>query len=176
MIVFMDNPNLIPYLQSRFQKRNVAIFNLSSLYSGYIDATDLITKISPINNTGLPMPEFVNSIQFDIQYMNSIINTPELFYQLIRIVDISYEGNIVIVLVQRDPYRDAVMESLIKLIQQRYGYNCWIIEDQYDLDCIMESTFTPMGLMTLDQDIKLYDDLYKKGLAGPILNTGVNVE
>ena len=176
MIVFMDNPNMIPYVQSRFPRRNVIVINLSSLYSGYIDATDLITKIAPINNTGLSIPEFVNSVQFDVQYMYSVVNNPSLFYQLIRIVDFSYEGNIVIVLVQRDPYRDAIMESLIKLIQQRYGYNCWVVEDLEDIDCITESTFTPMGLMTLDQDIQAYDSMYKQGLVGPILNTNINVE
>ena len=176
MIVFMDEPNFIPWLHSQFPNRDVVVFNLSSLYSGYPDVSDLITKIAPINFTGLPMPEFVNSPQFDFQYMNSIINTPNLFSQLMKIVGCTYEGQTVVILVQRDPYRDAVMESIIKIIQQRYGYNCWIVEDVEDIGCLYEPTFTPMGLLTLDHDLKVFDDYVSKGVTNPVVNTNLNIE
>ena len=175
MIVFMDNPNHAELLRYKFPGRDPVILNLSSLYSGYIDATNLIAKISPINNTGLSMPDFVNSIEFDIQYASAVLNNPELFGSLINIMLRAYEGYLVCVLVQRDPYRDAVMESLIKLIQQRYSYNCWIIEEIDDIEVIFEQMLLPNGLLTLDEDIKQYNQMHTKGMIESIL-PNVNIE
>lgn len=175
MIVFMDNPSYAGLLRYKFPGRDPVILNLSSLYSGYINVTHLIAKISPINNTGMPMPEFVNSVEFDMQYASAVLNNPELFGSLINIMLRAYEGYLVCILVQRDPYRDAVMESLIKLIQQRYGYNCWIIEDPDDIEIMSEQMLLPNGLLTLDSDIRQYNQMYTKGLVGSIL-PDVNIE
>lgn len=175
MIVFMDNPDYSNLLCYKFSGREPVILNLSSLYSGYINISHLIAKISPINNTELPMPEFVNSVEFDMQYASAVLNTPELFGSLINIMLRAYEGYLVCILVQRDPYRDAVMESLIKLIQQRYGYNCWIVEECYDIDVISEQMLLPNGLLTLDADIKQYNQMYSKGMVEGIL-PDINIE
>lgn len=175
MIVFMDNPEYSQLLRYKCPGREPVILNLSSLYSGYINITHLITNISPINNTGLPMPEFVNSVEFDIQYASAVLNTPELFGSLINIMLRAYEGYLVCILVQRDPYRDAVMESLIKLIQQRYGYNCWIVEDVDDIEIISEQMLFADGLITLDADIKQFNQMYSKGMVDMIL-PNVNIE
>lgn len=169
MIVFMDNPCYAESLRYKFPGRDPVILNLSSLYSGYINITHLIAKISPINNTGLSMPEFVNSVEFDIQYASAVLSNSELFGSLINIMLRAYEGYLVCILVQRDPYRDAVMESLIKLIQQRYSYNCWIIEDNDDIDVISEQMLFPYGIIALDNDIKQYNQMYSKGMVESIL-------
>lgn len=175
MIVFIDNPKYIDAVQYKFSNRKIIVLNLSSLYSGYLNITNLLTKISPINNSGMQISDFVNSYEFDIQYASAIINDPELFESFINIMMRSYEGYIVCILVQRDPYRDAIMESLIKLIQQRYGYNCWIVEDIEDIDIISEQMFLPNGLLILDQDIKAYNEMYCKGLVKSIL-PNINIE
>ena len=159
MIIFIDNPGLISLIQGYFNKP-IMVYNLSSLYSGYIDCTDLLTNIAPINNTAMPLPEFVQSVDFDIQYSAMIMNNQILFVKLMMILSNSYEGAISIVLVQHDFYRDAIMESIIKFIQQRYGYNCWIIEDPDDIYCINEPHYTPMGLLNLDADLQRYDSLF----------------
>lgn len=175
MIIFMDNPIYASKVMYKFPGRSSVILNLSSLYSGYINITHLITDIAPINNTGLQMPDFVNSFEFDIQYASAILNNPVLFGSLINIMLRAYEGYVVCILVQRDPYRDAVMESLIKLIQQRYSYNCWLIEDPDDIDVITEEMFLPNGLVTLDEDIKCYNQLHSRGLVDAIL-PNINLE
>lgn len=162
MIVFIDNPNLIAQIQYQFN-RPVIVFNLSSLYSGYISLTDLCTKIAPINNTGMPLSEFVQSVNFDLQYFSAITNDPNLFCKLLQIMSATYEGFIAIVLVQRDPYRDAILESLIKLIQQRYGLTTWVVEDLEDISCIKECSFTPYGLLTLIEDLKFFDQVNTNG-------------
>ena len=52
------------------------------------------------------------------------------------------------------------MESLIKLIQQRYGYNSWIVDSIEDIDSCKESTYTPEGLLTIEEDIKKYKSIF----------------
>lgn len=158
MIIYIDNPELIQHIQYQFN-RPTMVFNLSSLYSGFIDLTDLCTQIAPINNTGMIIPEFVQSIDFDIQYASAVINDPNLFCKLLMILSATYEGSIAIVMVQRDPYRDAIMESIIKFTQQRYGIISWIVEDPEDLFCVHETPFTPNGLMILIEDLKKFDEL-----------------
>ena len=79
MIAFMDKPEYAGLLRYKFPGRDPVILNLSSFYSGYVNITHLIAKISPINNTGLPMPEFVNSVEFDMQYASAVLSNPELF-------------------------------------------------------------------------------------------------
>lgn len=162
MIVFIDNPNFIQPIQYQFN-RPISVYNLSSSYSGYIDITDLLTKVSPINNTGMSMPVFVQSVEFDMQYASAILNDPNLFCKLISVISASYEGYVVIILIKRDSYRDAIMESIIKLIQQRYGYNCWIVEDLEDIACVKETGYSPMGLIILNEDLQKYDSSYSDG-------------
>ena len=91
MIIFIDNPDMVSYIQSHFN-RPINIFNLSSLYSGFIDLTDLCTGLSKINNTGMRMPEFVQSVQFDINYASALTNDPNMFCKLSMIVSTVYEG------------------------------------------------------------------------------------
>jgi hypothetical protein len=67
------------------------------------------------------------------------------------------------------------MESLIKLIQQRYGYNCWIVEDVDDIEVMTEQMLLPNGLLTLDGDIKQFNQMQTKGIVDCIL-PNVNLE
>ncbi len=162
MIVFTSNINLIPYIN------NAMIYNLSSYYSGYNDITKLITKIQIINNTEMLANEFIYSPYFDNIYYNSILNDHELFCCLLQLMMNVYNGNNAIVLISHDNYRDAITESLIKLIQVRYGYNCWEIENVEDLDILKETHFTPQGIQNLDADKQTYDSI--------LLKYGVNLE
>ena len=109
------------------------------------------------------MPEFIQSVEFDIQYANALVSDPVLFGKLLLIISASYEGYVTILLVDRDAYRDAVMESIIKFIQQRYGYNCWIVEDPEDIECLKETPYTPTGLMMLNEDLLKFDQSYNDG-------------
>ena len=156
MIIFIDNPQ---YIQTyKLINHPSVVYNLSSLYSGFQSIAELITKISLVNNSALPTNLFVESVDFDIQYANSLLNNSTLFNKLMTIMHNSYEGFVVFILIQRDPYRDCITESLIKFIQQRYGYNCWLINDPEDLNYIKEDSYTPMGLLTLGEDLKRYNE------------------
>ena len=163
MVIFTSNINILQHIN------NAVVYNLSSYYSGFENITGLITKIQIFNTTQLPPNEFIYSPQFDSIYANNVLQNNELFYDFIKIMINALEYNVVI-LVAHDPYRDAITESIIKLIQVRYGYNCWEVEDYDDLELLKESYFTPTGLLTLDQDSARYDMLYASGVVGKINN------
>ena len=162
MIVFIDKPDLIPVI-IRKTNSQCEVFNFTSLYSGYRSLSALATSMHSVNNSALPTNLFVETVEFDMNYANAILNNPLMFQALMNIMVNSYQGKTVILLVHREPYRDALMESLIKFIQQRYGYNAWIVNDIDDISCIREVPFTPYGITTLDEDIKRYDDMYLHG-------------
>lgn len=176
MIIFLSDPNLIPYIQSKTMK-SLKVFNYTSLYSGYPSLSVLVTNMYQLNNSGMPTNLFVDTVDFDVRYATMILNNDQMYEALITIMMNTYQGIDVILLVQRDPYRDALMESLIKFIQQRYGYNSWIIEDIEDISCIHEPYFSPIGIMALDEDIKRYDQLYQMGrVSSRIIDASINVE
>lgn len=163
MVIFTSNINILQHIN------NAVLYNLSSYYSGFENITGLITKIQIFNTTQLPPNEFIYSPQFDNIYANSVLQNNELFYDFIKIMINALEYNVVI-LVAHDPYRDAITESIIKLIQVRYGYNCWEVEETEDLECLKESYFTPYGLLALDQDKRRFDELCMAGYVQPVNN------
>lgn len=164
MIVFIDNIALINDIKQSFINKDILIFNLSSFYSGFIDITDLCTSVPISNNTDMIPMDFVQSSLFDNQYSCYITNNIILFTKLLMVVSNSYEGNISIVLIQHDIYRDAITESIIKLIQQRYGYMSWVIDDMDDIPALRELPPTPFGLEVLYNDLKTFDTInFKEG-------------
>ena len=177
MIVFVDHPQIIPLISDKIGgTQPIQVLNFTSLYSGYPSLSALTTNMYNMNQSGLPSNIYVDTVQFDIQYANAIFRDDKMFEAFMSIMIPVHEGINSILLVHRDTYRDSLMESLIKLIQQRYGYNSWIVEDIDDIDCIHESTFTPYGIMALDADIKRYDELYNCGRVSSRIINPINVE
>ena len=93
MVIFLDKLELCQYIP---QRPNV-IFNLSSMYSGFKDATGLFTNMKIVNYTTIPMYEYVNTVEFDMQYYNAIFNNDTMFaifmdiiYAVRRIIIILY--------------------------------------------------------------------------------------
>ena len=176
MIVFVSDPNLIPCIAQK-SGNPFKIFNLTSLYSGYQSLSALVTNMYDVNHSGLPTVVFVDTVDFDIQYANKIFSIPAMFEAFMTIVINTYQGFDVFILVQRDNYRDALMESIIKLIQQRYGYNSWIVNDIDDIECLHEPMFSPYGIMQVDQDLNQYEKMYRFGQVNTkLIDDSINVE
>ena len=176
MIVFVDNPQIIPLIANKVGYTQMQVLNFTSLYSGYPTLLALTTNMYSMNQSGLPTNIYVETVEFDYQYANAIFNNDQMFEAFMSIMIPVYEGINTILLVQRDPYRDCLMESLIKLVQQRYGYNSWIVEDIDDIECLREPTFNPYGIMALDADIRRYDALYNCGRVSSRIINPINVE
>lgn len=170
MIIFLEDLKLIPLIEAWFGMSykgfdntisdKIVKFNLSSFYSGFIDVTNLATIANSICYARSVHPDvFIDLFDFDIQYANAIINDDTTFISLMNIIRNSMNGNICIVLVHRDKYRDAVMESLIKLIQQRYNIQSWIINDVEDIEYLKDDSPNYIGLENYDYDSMRYDML-----------------
>ena len=176
MILFIDNKDYIPYIQSIYQNRDICVYNLSSMYSGFRDVYPLIDTIG-INPVEIPINQYVYMPQFDSQFLYLALNDNKKFVSLMNIMLPDYNGYIVLILVYREPYRDAIMESLIKLIQQRYEYTTYIIQDIEDIYGIREPSYGTNGLIRLEQDINRYHEMYYSGnveSAYPLNNISTN--
>lgn len=175
MIVFLSNPNLIDEIVLKV-KRTPRIFNLTSAWSGYEDISMLVTSMRSVNNSSMPINQFIETVDFDIQYAQAIFNIPHMYDCFMRVVSTSFRGELAIVLVDRDNYRDAIMESLIKLIQQRYGHNSWIVENESDIEYLYENSFSQTGILTMRADLQRYHEMYTNGEVSQGLPYGINKE
>ena len=179
MIVFTHNIELANTIKSYLigKYTGFEILNLSSPYSGYISITNLtnISGIVPkeyrLDQGYYMMQEYIDSVNFDFAYVSLIENDNLMFRSLMEIMQRDYNGFLVIVLIGIDVYRDAITESLIKYIQQKYGKNCWKILDYEDISSIkMDTPYTPQGLLNLDRDLNRIEQTIMHGSVAPILN------
>lgn len=154
MIIFTPIKDLPYEYLERKNIRQVVKYNLSSYYA------DIPTLVGLV-----PNPEFMsedairtNEVdpRFDIEFHQYIMNNPQSFDQFMNIVLPVYMNpdTLVQVLISESNYRDAITESIIKLIQARYGYNSYIIHDIEDFLYAEESTFSIPGLFSMDQDLQ----------------------
>ena len=167
MIVFTHDIKLAENIIYKFNKEYV-IMNLSSGYSGFIDVTSLITRFMQYMSDKPNI--IINTVQFDMEYAMAIQSDQLMYESLMKMVINSYEGKVVIVLVGRDEYRDSIMESIIKFIQERYGHIPWIVEDFDDIELLHEERFSPTGLTIIGEEIQTYNDLYIKGQVNELID------
>lgn len=124
------------------------VFNITSLREGFPKLVYLI----PPNNIGL-----LTGRDFDMHYAEYIMNNDYVFFQFFTIINELYNGNNVYLVISDDEWSENLIESLLKLIQARYGYNGIRINTYQDfLDKFnskyQESFNTSYGLLNLDED------------------------
>ena len=83
-----------------------------------------------------------------------------------RIIHDLYQGISVFLVTSDDGWSDMFVESLLKLIQQRYGIVGAHIENYEDYTEAEDSGFEPFGLANLDQDLLRYQ--YNMAMIGGI--------
>ena len=183
MILFTNNLDLVGLLRESHPTLKITVANFTSAYSGYDDVTALATRINKIQRpVELTTRQFMETPGFDAAYAMTVLNDPKMFEALMRIILHDFEGEVVILLIQRDDYRDAIMDTLMKLIQIRYGKGSWVVEEDYDLEFMDEDSivnvatdYTSDGLLRLDEDRKRYLELVNTGVCAPVIEP-VNVE
>lgn len=125
-------------------------FNLSSYYQ------------NGVNLSLVPDPSYIpreliegniESVEFDIAYGQYLMN--QAFLKFMSIVLPLYDDPCacVIIYITQSPVRDLIMECIDKLIQQRYGYRSYIINDLEDLYGIHDdASFSVRGIVNIQQD------------------------
>lgn len=90
------------------------VFNLTSMKEGF----DRLSRLIPPNTIG----RFTDR-EFDIVYANYIMSNDFVFKEFFDIIYPLYTGLDVYIIISDDDWSENLTESLLKLIQQRYGYN-----------------------------------------------------
>lgn len=151
MIVF-GGTNCIP----NNIKGDYVIYNLLSLNPncGVYDTIDILPSARDFNYT--------DNKDYDIRYLNFIFGDDYYFYEFFsKIIYNAYIGKNVFIIVDRNEVYDNTVESLIKMIQQRYGYNSGFINDPDDIEYLnKDESFSIEGLQNLDIDKERFSYLY----------------
>lgn len=141
----------VEYLDSSF-----VIYNFTGMLEGF----NSIQALIPPNGLGR-----FDSYEFDVNYFNYILGNNNLFLVFFRIVQSLYIGKKVYIIADEADWSENLVESLLKIIQQRYGYNAYCVRDNQDILYALQrdnSDFDPTyGLMNLDQDKYRYQYLVK---------------
>lgn len=133
------------------------MYNLSSMREGFISLQALI----PPNTIGR-----LTDREFDIAYANYIMSNDTLFCIFFQIIYNLYIGKDVFIIVSTEDWSENLLESLLKLIQQRYGYNGVLINTEADYLYAVTSMnfeFAPgYGIYNLDQDKERFTTLIEQ--------------
>ena len=135
---------------------NTIVVNLTS-YDESIQRLDLL----------LPPRELGRYLDpnFDTAYYNYIFSNNEVFYQFFSIIYNLYCGVDILITASSSEWSEILIESLMKLIQQRYGYNAICIrtiEDYIHAKQSNHNEFTGIGLTNMDYDRARYTYLMEE--------------
>lgn len=104
--------------------------------------------------------------EYDIEYANFIFQNTQQRIELLYLIHQLQIGNHVLIMIGTYPGMYEMAESLLKLIQSRYGYNGYII-DFPDIENIAlegldmyESRFSVPGLLLFDQEKTELDEIF----------------
>lgn len=132
------------------------IYNVSSMREGFINLQILI----PPNIIGKTFDR-----EFDINYFNYILGNDNVFMEFFRIIQDLYLGKNVYLMFGEDDWSENLCQSLLKIIQQRYGYNGYYITNFNDYVYISMNDTSDFdkeyGIYNLDQDKMRYSYLVK---------------
>ena len=138
-----------------FDRPNTKIYNLTSLAERY--APYRIPLVPP-NSLGS-----MNEYEFDVNYMHWIMDNDINFSTFMNMIVDLYSGTDLFILVSEDEWSQIITESLLKLIQQRYGIVAVNVNAVEDLLYGGESGFAEgYGVFNLDMDIERYERLYQE--------------
>lgn len=125
-------------------------------FTSYIEGYRRLNLIPP-NSLGAS-----SEYDFDVLYMQYIMSNDINFVEFFSIINLLYTGNDVYIIVSDDDWSETLIESLLKLIQQRYGYNAVRVNDIEDVIYSEPSEFdNSFGIFNLDEDLERYTYIIK---------------
>lgn len=141
-MLYYGTSYMIPVLNT-----NTVIYNISS----YNENLNRLNLLPPMDKR-----LFIdNGKDFDMFYAQWILGNDMIFFDFFKIIYDLYLGKDVYLTVDSADWSENVIESLLKLIQQRYGYNGTLIdsfEGYIYASNNITSGFDPNLIMNLDMD------------------------
>lgn len=164
-----DVINHIGYI---FFHNNSMIFNFNS-------NSDVYTKLDLMPD---PTKISYSSPTFDSDYISMILNNEYYFTQFMKIVVLLKNGlDVFFLIYNEDSIFNPVLEVLLKLIQQRYGYNYNIADSWQEVYDLVFTTpwekvpmFTTPGIMTYDIDFVRYQNILAKANPSMFINERID--
>lgn len=132
-------------------KNNIYVINLSSAN----------LRIQPSSLFYVPKSNMETNM-YDIEYANFIFNNTQQRIEFLTLIYNLQIGNDVLITIGNYPGMYEMGESLLKLIQTRYGYIGYFINisDLDDLSMFDNSRFSVPGLMLFDQEKVELDEIF----------------
>lgn len=149
MLIVSNSRTILDVYANSKSPQTTFIINMSSATIGFT----LFDRLMPLVTID---PE---SKDFDLMYMNYLLSDEIAFSQLMMIIYNLYIGVDVLIMIGETDIKYMVAESLLKFIQQRYGYNGYIINEALDVEFLNEGSFTIQGLYNLDIDKERYSPI-----------------
>lgn len=147
MYLFYGNANILNKIPENFK-----VYNFNSLIEKGIPL-----NLFPPNTLGA-----ISEYDFDCKYAQYIMMNDVVFMNMMNIIMDIYNGINVFIMVQYDDesffntdnpaWNTILIESFFKFIQQRYGLNGILINDEEDISYASQVSFTDFGLLNLDVD------------------------
>jgi hypothetical protein len=98
-----------------------------------------------------------NKLEFEQMYLQYILNDKDAFTDFMEIMMANYYNENVTILTDfNNEIVNTTICCIIKLIQQRYGYSCFIINDLNDLLEAKDSSFSDVGIQVFLKDKEMY--------------------
>lgn len=143
------------YNELDYLSKNSVIININANITGF----EYLCLTPQISMNTLD----VCSAEFDGWYVSQIFNNDGLFMNFMKIMTYLRNGKDVVLLFYRaSEIMDAMNESLLKLIQKRYGYNYQIVDANNGINYYDQSSFTVPGIIQFDIDDSRYQSLLIK--------------
>ena len=118
-------------------------------------------KFQKLNLTPQVFIGSTSTMEFDQNYYQMILNTDFYFMELMKIIMMLYAGIDVYICIGPGEYELAITESLLKIIQQRYGYNAVYVTCLEDITTATDQYFDPGLITNLDMDRERFSRLYE---------------
>lgn len=130
------------------------VLNFTSYIEGYRRL-----YIIPPNSLGAS-----SEYNFDVLYMQYIMSNDLIFCEFFTIIYSLYTGKDVYLIVSdEEDWAETLNESLLKLIQQRYGYNAIRVNSIDDIIFSDPGEFdSSYGIYNLDEDLERYIYIMQK--------------
>lgn len=127
------------------------LYNIGSMFVQ--KGIEHLKNLTPSSNQIMISSMQLDEREFDIKYANYLVSNDAAFIDIMKIVYNLYQGfDVFCISDVGDEYNELFIESILKYIQQRYGFNGQILGDIEDFNYTIDSTFTIQGLYNLDID------------------------